>query len=93
MTEQVKIARLGAMLEAGRQQTRAFSAPANAPPALVERQHQIMAGFFQERRAKVAALFGELGERRAEERALRATMARCRTGRSAPPGDDGADGR
>jgi len=74
LTEQVKIARLSAMLDADRQETRSFAAPPNATPTLVERQHQIMAGAYQERRAKLAALVGELSERQAEERALRANM-------------------
>jgi hemolysin D len=57
----------------------AFEAPADAPPAIVEMQRQILIGRAAEQKAKLAGLDAELARRRADRDAIQSSIAKLET--------------
>ncbi|AMN44275.1 HlyD family type I secretion periplasmic adaptor subunit [Rhodoplanes sp. Z2-YC6860] len=79
LAEQLNIARLRAALDGGEDAVAAFAPPANADPALVSTQRQLLLSQVTEHRAKVAALARQQAQKEAEQGTIAATIHKLET--------------
>src|SRR5262245_6335554 len=79
LAEQLNIARLHAALAGGDNPAADFTPPANANPALVSAQRQLLQNQVTEYRAKVAALARQQAQKEAEEGTIAATIHKLET--------------
>jgi hemolysin D len=74
VAEQLNIARLRAALAGGQDPSAGFTPPADADPALVSAQRQLLLNQVAEQRAKVAALTRQQAQKEAEQSSIAATI-------------------
>jgi hemolysin D len=79
LAEQLNIARLNAALAGGDDPAANFTPPANANPALVSAQRQLLLNQVTEYRAKIAALARQQAQKEAEQGTIAATIHKLET--------------
>ena len=79
LAEQLNIARLNAALAGGEDPAANFTPPANANPALVSAQRQLLLNQVTEFRAKIAALARQQAQKEAEQGTIAATIHKLET--------------
>src|SRR5215472_4388320 len=79
LAEQLNIARLRAALVAGDDPVADFTPPADADPALITTQHQLLLSQVAEHRAKIAALGRQQAQKEAEHATTAATIHKLET--------------
>ncbi|MGB7617832.1 MAG: HlyD family type I secretion periplasmic adaptor subunit [Pseudolabrys sp.] len=79
LAEQLNIARLNAALAGGDDPAANFTLPANANPALVSAQRQLLLNQVTEYRAKIAALARQQAQKEAEQGTIAATIHKLET--------------
>ena len=79
LAEQLNIARLRAALAGGDDPMADFTPPANADPALVNTQRQLLLNQVTEHRAKIAALARQQAQKEAEQATTAATIHKLET--------------
>ena len=79
LAEQLNIARLRAALAAGDDAVADFTPPADADPALITTQRQLLLNEVTEHRAKIAALARQQAQKEAEQATIAATMHKLET--------------
>jgi hemolysin D len=79
LAEQLNIARLRAALAAGDDAVADFTPPADADPALITTQHQLLLNEVTEHRAKIAALARQQAQKEAEQATIAATIHKLET--------------
>jgi len=79
VAEQLNVARLRAALAAGNDALADFAPPADADPALVRTQRQLLLNQVAEHRAKIAALDGQQAQKEAEHATTAATIHKLET--------------
>jgi hemolysin D len=79
LAEQLNIARLRAALAAGDDPVADFTPPADADPALITTQRQLLLSQVAEHRAKIAALGRQQAQREAEQATTAATIHKLET--------------
>jgi hemolysin D len=77
--EQLNVARLRAALATGNDRLAAFAPPADADPALVRTQSQLLLNQVAEHQAKIAALDGQHAQKEAEHATTAATIHKLET--------------
>src|SRR5215475_7703204 len=79
LAEQLNIARLRAALAAGDDPVADFTPPADADPALLSTQRQLLLNQVAEHRAKIAALARQQAQKEAEQATIAATIHKLET--------------
>ena len=79
LAEQLNIARLRAALAAGDDPVADFTPPADADPALISTQRQLLLNQVTEHRAKIAALARQQAQKEAEQATIAATIHKLET--------------
>ena len=79
LAEQLNIARLRAVLSPGDDPAAGFTPPADADPALINAQRQLLLNQVTEHHAKIAALARQQAQKEAEQRTIAATIHKLET--------------
>src|SRR6476660_424392 len=79
LAEQLNVARLHAALDGGNNPAADFTPPADASPALISAQRQLLLNQVTEHRAKIAALARQQAQREAEQGTIAATIHKLET--------------